>query len=69
MLSPHPPQIHSFRKSRGLLASEQPHDANWPSRHPLEMLWTTPAEAMALAKLASFDAVTQFKEKINAYTI
>ena len=60
MLSPHPPQIHSFLRSLGRLASEHPQEASWPSRHPREMLWTTPAEATALAKAASFEAESSF---------
>ena len=53
MLSPHPPQIHSFLRSLGLLDSEHPQEANWPSRQPRDILCTTPAEATALAKAAS----------------
>ena len=59
MLSPHPPQIHSFFSSFGFLVIEQPHDVKCPSLHPLEMLCTTPADAIALANAASFDANTK----------
>lgn len=63
MLSPHPPQIHSFLRSLGLLFSEQPQEASWPSRQPLEMLCTTPAEATALAKAASLEGMDKMGPK------
>ena len=63
MLSPHPPQIHSRLRSLGLLAFAHPQEASWPSRQPLEMLCTTPAEATALAKAASLEAETQTIKK------
>ena len=52
--------IHHFKDFHdfGLLASAHPQEANWPSRQPREMLCTTPAEATALAKAASFEAET-----------
>lgn len=53
MLSPQPPQIHSWFKFLGRRALEQPHDESWPSRQAREMEWTTPAAAIEWAKAAS----------------
>lgn len=57
MLSPHPPQIHSFFRSPGLFAFEHPQLASCPSRHPRETLCTTPALATAWAKAASLEGI------------
>ena len=67
MLSPHPPQIHSFLRSLGLLDSEHPQEANWPSRQPRDILCTTPAEATALAKAASCKKKNKEKNPSNFY--
>ena len=53
MLSPQPPQIHSWLSVLGRWALEQPHDDSWPSRQARDTEWTTPAAAMACAKPAS----------------
>jgi hypothetical protein len=53
MLSPHPPQIHSWLRLFGRRAREQPHDESWPSRQAREMECTTPAAAIEWAKAAS----------------
>ena len=63
MLSPHPPQIHSCLRSLGLFASEHPHEVNCPSRQPRAILWTTPAEDIALAKAASREANSNGEKK------
>lgn len=53
MLSPQPPQIHSWLRLLGRRAREQPQDESWPSRQALEMACTTPAAAMEWANAAS----------------
>ena len=53
MLSPHPPQIHSWLRFLGRRAREQPQDESWPSRQAREIEWTTPAAAIEWANAAS----------------
>ena len=66
MLSPHPPQIHSFLRSPGLFAFEHPQLASCPSRHPRETLCTTPALATAWANAASLEAEKEVDNEIWA---
>jgi len=53
MLSPQPPQIHSWLRFLGRRAREQPQDESWPSRQAREIEWTTPAAAIEWANAAS----------------
>ena len=69
MLSPHPPQIHSPLRSSGLPAEEHPHESSCPSRQPRAMLNTTPAEAMAFANAASFEAAIIEIPAISSKTV
>ena len=67
MLSPHPPQIHSWLRLLGRRAREQPHDDSWPSRQAREIECTTPAAAIEWAKAASrLPTLSQLTENVNS---